>query len=177
MAERQKAERLRKQLKKRLDVATEPEEKAQLEEDLHRAEVDCNYTRYFPFMERYIALYAAGKSKEDAGEEPLAKRAVHSERPPVWEEIEEAMVQGQMALERIQERRPDTDNSLAAEPAAGPADARVKKSQGQGSKPEKAPRTLEKAGGRENGDKKKGLYAVEGAEEHDSADGVNFFDF
>ncbi|KAF3769857.1 hypothetical protein M406DRAFT_343886 [Cryphonectria parasitica EP155] len=112
--ERQKAERLKKQLRKRLDKATDPQEKALLEEDFHKAEVDWYYTRYFPFMERYIGLYPAGKAKEDSGEdEPIAKRALHSERPPVWKEIEEAMGQGPRALERIQERRPEKPDAAA----------------------------------------------------------------
>lgn len=58
-------------------------------------------------MERYISLYPAGQAKDEAGDEPSAKRALHSERPPMWKEIEEAMQQGQTALERIQERRPE----------------------------------------------------------------------
>lgn len=109
--ERQKAERLRKQLKKRLEKADDPEEKASLEKELHIADVDWYYTRYFPFMEPYISLYPAGKTKEESGDEPIAKRALHSERPPVWKEIEEAVKEGQKALEAIQERRPEKTES------------------------------------------------------------------
>ncbi|KAI7787927.1 rrna-processing protein efg1 [Diaporthe eres] len=107
--ERKKAERLRKKLKKQADEATDPEEKASIEADLHIADVDYHYTRYFPFLERYESLYTA--SDESKGEEaegqPAAVRALHSERPAMWKVVEEAMRSGQAALEELQERRPE----------------------------------------------------------------------
>lgn len=126
--ERQKAERLRKQLKKRLEeAADDPEEKANIEKELHIADVDWYYTRYFPFMEPYISLYP--KTKEESGDEPIAKRALHAERPPVWKEIEKAAEQDQKALEAIQERRPKNANptkepvsQVEARPRAPPKD-------------------------------------------------------
>lgn len=78
-----------------------------MEKELHIADVDCYYARYFPFLEPYISLFP--KTKDEAGDddEPVAKRALHAERPPVWKEIEEAVAAGQKALEAIQERRPE----------------------------------------------------------------------
>lgn len=107
--ERKKAERLRKKLKKQADEATDPEEKASIEADLHIADVDYHYTRYFPFLERYESLYTASEdSKGDEAEgQPAAIRALHSERPPMWKVVEEAMRNGQAALEELQERRPE----------------------------------------------------------------------
>ncbi|KKY35949.1 putative rrna-processing protein efg1 [Diaporthe ampelina] len=107
--ERKKAERLRKKLKKQADEATDPEEKANIEADLHVADVDYHYTRYFPFLERYESLYTATEnSKDDEAEgQPAALRALHSERPPMWKVVEEAMRNGQAALEELQERRPE----------------------------------------------------------------------
>lgn len=107
--ERKKAERLRKKLKKQADEVTDPEEKASIEADLHIADVDYHYTRYFPFLERYESLYTASEdSKGDEAEgQPAAIRALHSERPPMWKVIEEAMRNGQAALEELQERRPE----------------------------------------------------------------------
>lgn len=117
--ERQKAERLRKQLKKRLEKADEPEDKSSLEKELHIADVDWYYTKYFPFMEPYISLYPAGKTKEEEpGDEPIAKRALHAERPPVWKEIEEAVEEGPGALEAIQERRPEKTEPAEPVPRA-----------------------------------------------------------
>ncbi|KAK7717534.1 hypothetical protein SLS64_003027 [Diaporthe eres] len=107
--ERKKAERLRKKLKKQADEATDPEEKASIEADLHIADVDYHYTRYFPFLERYESLYTASEeSKGDEAEgQPAAIRALHSERPAMWKVVEEAMRNGQAALEELQERRPE----------------------------------------------------------------------
>lgn len=109
LPERQKAERLRKQLKKRLDKADDPDEKAKLEEEFHIADVDWHYAKYFPFLERYVGLYLTAKPTEKADETetddvPTAKRALHSERPPAWKEIEAAMAKGERALKAIQER-------------------------------------------------------------------------
>lgn len=107
--ERKKAERLRKKLKKQADEATDPEEKAKIEAELHIADVDYHYTRYFPFLERYESLYTTPEdSKDDDAEgQPAAIRALHSERPPMWKVVEEAMSNGQAALEELQERRPE----------------------------------------------------------------------
>lgn len=109
--ERQKAERLRKQLKKQLDEATDPEEKAKIRSDFHIADVDWHYTRFFPFLERYESLYSAEKSKEDKDGQTIAMRALHSARPPMWKVVEEALEKGQAALLALQERRPGVANS------------------------------------------------------------------
>lgn len=116
LTERQKAERLQRQLKKRLEKADDPEDKASIEKEVHIADVDCYYTRYFPFMEPYVSLYPVDKTKDESGDGPIAKRALHSERPPVWKEIEEAAEQGQKALEAIQERRPEKTESTESAP-------------------------------------------------------------
>lgn len=107
--ERKKAERLRKKLKKQADETTDLGEKASIEADLHIANVDYHYTRYFPFLERYESLYTASEeSKGDEAEgQPAAIRALHSERPAMWKVVEEAMRKGQAALEELQERRPE----------------------------------------------------------------------
>ncbi|KUI65436.1 rRNA-processing protein EFG1 [Cytospora mali] len=105
--ERQKAERLRKKLKKQLDEATDPEEKAKIQADYHIADVDWHYTRFFPFLERYESLYSAEKAKEDSDGQTIAMRALHSARPPMWKVVEEALEKGQAALDALQERRSD----------------------------------------------------------------------
>lgn len=99
---------MRKQLKKQLDEATDPEEKAKIKPDFHIADVDWHYTRFFPFLERYESLYSAEKSKEesDAPGQTIAMRALHSARPPMWKVVEEALEKGQAALLALQERRP-----------------------------------------------------------------------
>lgn len=103
--ERQKAERLVKQLTKQLKTAESDEVKAQL----HVAEVDVAYTRYFPLLEAYVSLYPKKDSAADKSTTPTAKAALDAERPPMWKEIEEALAQGPRALERMRDRNPDGD--------------------------------------------------------------------
>lgn len=114
--ERQKASRLEKQLRQRLEHATEPEEIASLKADLHIAEVDVHYARYFPFMERYVGLYSQAAADPKADEKARAKIALHSPRPPLWTVVEEAMEKGQNALVRLQNRRPAVDSSAKPAP-------------------------------------------------------------
>jgi hypothetical protein len=112
-----------KQLKKQIEKATDAEERLALEKDLHIAEVDSHYARYFPFLERYVSLYPLAKKEKDADmndeekeahEKSLAKLALHAPRPPLWATIEQAFKEGQEALERIRDRR--TDAVVAAKP-------------------------------------------------------------
>jgi hypothetical protein len=139
-AERKKAERLRKKLKKRAEECTDPEEKARIETDLHIADVDYHYTRYFPFLERYESLYTAPENPKDdeAEDQPAAIRALHSERSPMWKVVEEAMRNGQAALEELQERRPEKSHEVLPEKQK-PKAAKDKKV--QPSEPRPVPRT------------------------------------
>lgn len=140
---------MRKQLKKRLDQA-EPEDKAKLEEEFHIADVDWHYAKYFPFMERYIGLYPTAKTTEESEDKPIAKRALHAERPPMWKEIERAMEQGQRALEAIQER-------AASRTVARTQDGSGKKSKEKGPKEKNEPKEgKEPVEKRERKDKKNG---------------------
>jgi hypothetical protein len=139
-AERKKAERLRKKLKKQADEAADPEEKARIEADLHIADVDYHYTRYFPFLERYESLYTAPEhvNDDEAGDQPAAIRALHSERPPMWRVVEEAMRNGQAALEELQERR--TEKSQEAQPPEKQKQRAVKDKKAQHSEHKSAPK-------------------------------------
>ena len=107
-----------KQLKRQIEQATDPEERAALEKDLHIAEVDAHYARYFPFLERYVSLYPIAKKEKEsqmddeekeAHEKSLAKLALHAPRPPLWATVEKAMEEGQEALQRLRDRRTDAD--------------------------------------------------------------------
>lgn len=188
LLERQKAERLRKQLKKRLDKADAPEEKAKLEEEFHIADVDWHYAKYFPFMERYVGLYLTAKtaekpeeSAEESAEVPTAKRALHSERPSMWKEIEAAMEKGQRALGAIQERVPE---SAVAAPKSQPRSQEVsgKNVSGGKEKKEKHAKASKQAS-----TKRKDIPAHDGSqpkqereEQHkarDGEDGLGFFAF
>lgn len=169
-AERQKAERLRKQLKKRLDKATEADEKSKIEEEFHIADVDYHYARYFPFLERYVSLYAAARPEGDSGEGPIAKRSLHSERPPMWKEIEAAMEAGQSALVKIQERRSGTsataDGALAAV-----------SEENEGGKPPGKEAKKSRAEPKMNSERRRMTYGREAEEQSgDDSDGSGFFD-
>lgn len=111
--ERKKAERLAKQLKRQLNETEDEAEIARLKADLHIAEVDLDYALYHPHMETYISLYP--KSKDEAtekDEKSSAAHHLHSSRPPMWTTIEKARQEGQKALEKIRDRRPERDLSL-----------------------------------------------------------------
>ncbi|KAF4978401.1 hypothetical protein FZEAL_5219 [Fusarium zealandicum] len=110
--ERKKASRLAKQLRKKIDETESSEEIDELKRDLHVAEVDEAYTQHFPHAEAYISLYTNSKTeKEDAEDEkddykPLKHRGLlHTERPPMWAEVEQAMTEGPHALRGLRERR------------------------------------------------------------------------
>ncbi|KAH6624978.1 hypothetical protein B0J18DRAFT_490905 [Chaetomium sp. MPI-SDFR-AT-0129] len=126
--ERKKALRFTKQLAKRLAQATDAAEVAQLQADLHVAQVDVDYAVYFPFMEPYISLYA-GVTKEEKGkgedatdgtgngnETSTAAQYLRTPRPAMWKVVEKTREEGKVALERLQNRRPVGESS-AGDPA------------------------------------------------------------
>ncbi|KAF2972142.1 hypothetical protein GQX73_g1451 [Xylaria multiplex] len=113
--ERKKADRLAKQIRTQLGTTTDKDEKKRLKADLHIAEVDALYAKYFPHRERYVSLYPISAPGSDVQEEPkkedasTAARSLHTERPPLWSTIEEAAKKGTSALVRIQERKSAVD--------------------------------------------------------------------
>jgi len=107
--ERKKAGRLEKQLRQKLETTTDQKQREAIEKDLHITEVDRMYTIYFPYMERYVSLYPVsdGPKSEDASS--AAARALHSQRPELWPVVEQAMKDGQEALEMLRDRLPEKD--------------------------------------------------------------------
>ncbi|KAI1458294.1 hypothetical protein F4805DRAFT_425183 [Annulohypoxylon moriforme] len=109
--ERKKADRLSKKIKSQLETATDEKEIEKLNADLHRAEIDGIYTRYFPYRERYISLYPVTAQGEDKKEDASsAVQALHNERPPMWKIIEETSAKGIRELIILRERRLDGDS-------------------------------------------------------------------
>lgn len=129
--------RFAKQIEKRLAKATDPEEVARLKADLHIAQVDIDYARYFPFMEPYVSLYAGsapgekgekdekgGKGEKDEKDEKdqndqknekgAAAQYLRTPRPPMWAVIEKTREEGVAALERLQNRLPQKASSAKA---------------------------------------------------------------
>ena len=96
--ERRKAERLVKQLRRKAKEAAGSDGQ-KLQSQIHTADVDLSYTRYFPYLEPYVSLYPKDTRN--------AASALELERPPVWKEVEEAMEAGGSALEHLRERNPE----------------------------------------------------------------------
>ena len=95
------------------------------------------YAINYPYLEPYLSLYAKGKKPkdgqnsgdEDSGTTLTAKEALHAERPAMWTTVEEALREGDDALQKLRERdtqaqpssRKKADKSGEAS-ATGPAD-------------------------------------------------------
>lgn len=103
-------------MRTQLEATTDREERKRLQADLHVAEVDALYAKYFPHRERYVSLYPVsslglgvqgGVKAEDSS---TAARALHAERPPLWGVIEKAAKKGPAALTQIQERKSPVDS-------------------------------------------------------------------
>ncbi|KAK4106629.1 hypothetical protein N658DRAFT_415965 [Parathielavia hyrcaniae] len=168
--ERKKAARFAKQLERKVAQAADPEEVAQLRADLHVAQVDIDYARYFPFMEPYVSLYAAAA----AGEKDATNKAAHylrTPRPPMWAIVEKTREEGQAALERLQNRRPQT--SVSAEVADKPAKRNVSVKQSSSKKTKEAPEPKTKNPARGKPNK---TSEDETAEDSDDSDGGGFFE-
>ncbi|KLU87467.1 rRNA-processing protein EFG1 [Magnaporthiopsis poae ATCC 64411] len=174
--ERKKAQRLVKKLQKELDEAKDPDEIAKLQKDLHIAQVDVNYAIYFPFLEQYVSLYPpSAKASKETGDTPAAELALHAERPPMWATVEEAMEQGERALIRLQNRRPEPrgeskgrTQKLPAETASatgeskpGPAKAKKKEAaDGKGRKKAKEPSKVRSDNDESGGESDGGFFEM-----------------
>ena len=105
-ADRRKAERNLKKLKRELSLSEDQSKKSDLEQRIHNAEVDLNYAMYYPLLKPYSSLYPNAKHEknktedatdsEDAQgqtEEPVGPKGDHT----VWRAVEEAMESGTLA--------------------------------------------------------------------------------
>lgn len=167
--------RLVKQLEKKLAQTTDPDEATQLKADLHVAQVDIDYARYFPFMEPYVSLYAKPAPGEN-DTESTAVQYLRSPRPPMWAVIERIREEGDAALEKLQNRRAQDGSSAAVSQQAREHDATVKRlSPTKGTKKRVSPRNMGKP-------KLKSVKAeedagrVDGDDESGDSDGGGFFE-
>jgi hypothetical protein len=67
---------------------------------MHVAEVDLNYTQYYPLSEPYVSLYPQKRSSAD--EQDSLKEAKSNPKPPMWSEVEKCMEDG--TLTRLRNR-------------------------------------------------------------------------
>jgi hypothetical protein len=121
--ERQKATRILKQRKRELSSLENPtpEQKAELETKIHNAEVDLNYTLYYPLLKPYSALFMGSKRETTQSEEPGSEGADNTTKkdsadqegsarrgnPEIWREVEEAMAKGVWALDALRNWKPE----------------------------------------------------------------------
>jgi len=77
-----------KKLRKQILEASSTDEVEALKAQMHIAEVDLNYTQYYPLSEVYISLYPP-KGEEEGGEKTETKP-----KPPMWVEVEKCMGDG-----------------------------------------------------------------------------------
>ena len=90
--ERKKATRVRKQLKKRLDASSpDTTEYKQLEQEVHDAEIDVNYTIYHPLTEKYRSLFP--RQEDTPGGEAAARKLV-TVKPAIWNMVEQCTADG-----------------------------------------------------------------------------------
>ncbi|KAI1180113.1 hypothetical protein F4777DRAFT_574395 [Nemania sp. FL0916] len=113
--EKKKADRLAKQIRNQLEATTDEEERKRLQADLHIAEVDSLYAKYFPHRERYVSLYPVASGQSNGGDTKAedtstTARYLHTDRPPFWTTIEKTAEKGVRALMQIQERKPVVDS-------------------------------------------------------------------
>lgn len=102
LQERQKATRLLKKLRKRLLAAESMEEVEKLKTQMHVAEVDLNYTQYYPLSEPYISLYPQKGSSSDEPDPPNEATLKPKPKPSMWSEVEKCMEDG--TLNRLRNR-------------------------------------------------------------------------
>ncbi|OAG06395.1 uncharacterized protein CC84DRAFT_1090763 [Paraphaeosphaeria sporulosa] len=101
--ERQKATRILKRLHKQLAALEDEPEKAEKMHSIHNAEVDLNYTLYYPLLKAYVSLYPK-QQKEDS---KSGDAAPPTDGPKgdvnMWKTVEKAM--GEQTLEELRESR------------------------------------------------------------------------
>jgi len=77
-----------------------------LKNDLHIAEVDVAYTKYFPFLEKYVSLYPSHEQPAKTLSQDEKNRFwLNKPRPDMWKVIEVAMENGEAQLERVRDRK------------------------------------------------------------------------
>ena len=88
--ERQKATRSLKRLHKQLADSNDESEKAEKLRSVHNAEVDLNYTLYYPLLKTYVALYPK-QQKEDGKEHTAPLNDGPKGNVEMWKMVEKAM--------------------------------------------------------------------------------------
>ncbi|KAF2680368.1 hypothetical protein K458DRAFT_373644 [Lentithecium fluviatile CBS 122367] len=131
--ERQKATRTVKRLTKQLSTVEDNSERAALRSRIHNANVDVNYTTYYPLLRPYVSLFPKAKkdqstpaesTEESSTRDRPGAEAVDGPRGDVemWKAVEDAMEAG--TLEKLR-------NSKEGVTIPGPKEAVSKSAQGK----------------------------------------------
>ncbi|KAF7715562.1 Uncharacterized protein PECH_000449 [Penicillium ucsense] len=151
--DRKTATKQLKRLERRLkEKDLNADQKEALEQKIHVARVNFNYTIYYPLTEKYLSLYpksqpetsAEGDQKPDSDAEPKHQdKLPEGQRPPMWAVVEKCMADGK--LDDLREGKlnigPDgQQNSTSAKKVLVQKDEKKAKAQ----KPTKEPKTQDK---------------------------------
>ncbi|EOD51110.1 putative rrna-processing protein efg1 protein [Neofusicoccum parvum UCRNP2] len=121
--ERQKATRFLKKAVKRLNDNSDPEKHTELEREKHVAEVDLNYTLYYPLIRPYVSLYATSKVKDDQSGSANTTRIGGDKE--MWDMVENKMQDN--TLEALRNGLEWRQGASAATPTAAPMEKKSKK--------------------------------------------------
>jgi hypothetical protein len=121
--DRKKAERRLKKTQRSLKECTEPNARPRLEKDAYDAQIDLNYTMYYPLVRNYCSLYP-NKKREDgrAHDDDEAIAAEVRGDPEMWKVVERATKEG-----RLEALKWDLDLDAARQKILAPKDKQKKK--------------------------------------------------
>jgi hypothetical protein len=125
--DRKKAERHLKKAQRALIDCKDPDMRLELKQHVYTAQIDLNYTMYYPLVRNYCALYPTKKSEEGkirGGEEGTVVRARGD--PEVWKIVETATKEG-----KLEALKWDLDLDAARQKTLGPKAKQQTKTEGR----------------------------------------------
>ncbi|KAJ5735416.1 rRNA-processing protein efg1 [Penicillium malachiteum] len=96
-------------LRREKEEGLDSKQKSRLQQKIHDARVNVNYTIYYPLTEKYLSLYpkqekASAEAGAESGSEADTKKPKQQEtatRPPLWSVVEKCTAEG--TLDRLRE--------------------------------------------------------------------------
>ncbi|KAF2449981.1 hypothetical protein P171DRAFT_352076 [Karstenula rhodostoma CBS 690.94] len=101
--ERQKATRIVKRLHKQPAALEDESEKAEKTRSIHNAEVDLNYTLYYPLLKAYVSLYPKQQKEDSKSGDAVPPKDGPKGDVDMWKTVEKAMEE--QTLEELRESR------------------------------------------------------------------------
>jgi hypothetical protein len=114
--DRKKAERALKKAQRALKACEDPEERHELKESVYTAQIDLNYTMYYPLVRNYCSLHPSKKGEDGKmhGDEEAITTGVRGD-PEMWKAVETATKEG-----RLEALKWDLDLDAARQKALAP---------------------------------------------------------